>query len=78
MEIGTIISVLTDKMVDSSYKRRIEDKIIQYSFTHIYKDEGLKFYSDVYNDTISMIVLRGINDLPSEDLSPSELKILDW
>ena len=78
IEIGTIISALTDKMVDPDYKRKIEDKIIQYSFTHIYKDEGLKFYSDVYNDTISMIILRGINDLPSEDLSPSELNILDW
>ncbi len=78
MEIGTVVSAMTDNRVDSKYKKRIEEKIISYAFTHIYKNEGLKFYSENYDDTISLIILKNFNDLPTEEFQMSEVNIWDW
>jgi len=77
-EIGTVVSAMTDKMVDSKYKKRIEEKIIRYAFTHIYKNEGLKFYSENYEDTISLVILKNFNELPTENIQMSEINIWDW
>lgn len=77
-ETGSIISAMTDKLVTKhSEKRRIERLLEDYAFSVLYPYEGLNLYSDINIDTVSITVIRNINNLPYKDIDPSEAQIID-
>jgi len=77
-ETGSIISAMTDKLItDYQEKRNIERLLEDYAFTVLYPYEGLNLYTDINTDTISITVIRNINDLKYRDIDPNEAKIMD-
>lgn len=77
-ETGSIISAITDRLITNyNEKRSIERNLEDYAFTTLYPYEGLNLYTDINTDTISITVIRNINDLKYRDIDPSEAKILD-
>jgi len=46
-----------------------------YAFQVLYPREGLNIYSSIHNDTVSISVIRNINNLPSED---DEKELYNW
>lgn len=63
-ETGSIISALTNKRIDFSEKKVIEERIQDYAHTVIYPDKGLSIFSEVYSDIASIVIIKGINNLP--------------
>jgi hypothetical protein len=78
IETGTIVSAITNNFVNQEDKIRLERKIQHLAFTFIYPGAGLNLYSDIHSDTVSMVIIKKINDLPNEDSPVSEKKIYDW
>jgi len=77
-ETGSIISAITDKLITNyQEKRNIERLLEDYAFTVLYPYEGLNLYTDINTDTISITVIRNINDLKYRDIDPNEAKIMD-
>jgi len=77
-ETGSIISAITDRLITNyNEKRSIERHLEDYAFTVLYPYEGLNLYTDINTDTISITVIRNINDLKYRDIDPSEAKIID-
>lgn len=77
-ETGSIISAITDRLISNyTEKRNIERHLEDYAFTVLYPYEGLNLYTDINTDTISITVIRNINDLKYRDVDPSEAKIID-
>ena len=74
-ETGAIISALTNKLINASEKQFIEGRIENYAFTVLYPGEGLNVYSSVYQDTASLTIIKGINNLPSKDINMEEREI---
>lgn len=67
-ETGAILTAITDKIPEGNQKSTIEQALIQYAFDNIYPGEGLNFYSNIENDTISIVVVRDINNIESESI----------
>ena len=69
---GVVTGVILTAPIDSNirinrlYKRHFETLLEQYIFTSIFPDEGLNIYSEINNDTFSVIALRGIDHLKSK------------
>ena len=77
-ETGSIISAITDKLITvHNEKRRIESLLEDYAFTVLYPYEGLNLYTNVQVDTVSITVIKNINDLPYKDIDPLEARIID-
>jgi|GEM_PF-922466 len=78
-ETGAIISALTNKRIDKLEKQNIENRIKNYAFTVLYPREGLNIYSDVNSDTASITAIKGINNLPYQDIDSGEQSDLyEW
>ena len=77
-ETGAIISALTNKPISKFEKEKIEKLIQQYALTVLYPHEGINLFSSIYNDTASMTIIRGINNLPSENIEGEHLTLFDW
>jgi hypothetical protein len=77
-ETGAVISALTDRLLDRQEKERIEKIIEQYAFTVLYPREGLNMYSDTNFDTASMTIIKGINNLPYENIDGEQTEVFDW
>ncbi|WP_407264568.1 hypothetical protein [Tenacibaculum maritimum] len=78
-ETGVIISAIPIKAINLEIKKEIEKKLKLYVTSKIYPHTGLKIYSEIYNDSISMTFIKGINDLEQEILPGiEELTIIDW
>lgn len=78
VETGTIVSAITNGFVKHDDKLRLERKIQDLAFSFIYPDIGLNLYSDIHSDTVSIVIIKKINDLPNEDSPISETTIYDW
>lgn len=77
-ETGTIISAITQSKVNYKQKRRIESLLEHYAFNVLYPGEGLNLYTDINSDTVSMVIIKGINNLPNVDLDSEEKNLFDW
>lgn len=77
-ETGAIISAITPSMVNYTKKRKIEALIEHYAFTVLYPTEGLNLYTDINSDTVSMVIIKGINNLPNKNIEGLETNLYDW
>ncbi|WMJ75366.1 hypothetical protein RCC89_19705 [Cytophagaceae bacterium ABcell3] len=77
-ETGSIISAITQSMVNYEQKREIESLLEHYAFTVLYPGEGLNLYSDINSDTVSIVVIKGINYLPYKDIDGQETNLFNW
>jgi hypothetical protein len=73
IETGAIISGYTLTRIDKREKNRIEKIMERYASQVLYPREGLSIYSSIYNDTVSITVIRDINKLTSKDIDEKEL-----
>jgi hypothetical protein len=78
VETGAIISALTNKPINREDKEKIERLIQNYAFTVLYPNEGLNLFSSIYNDTASMTIIKGINNLPHENIDGEQITLYDW
>lgn len=77
-ETGCIISAITSELITNiDDKRRLESLLQDYAFTYLYPNEGLNIFSEVNTDTISIAVIKRINDLPYYFVDSTQIKILD-
>jgi len=72
-ETGSIVTALPHKQINRDEKLRMEKYIEHYAFSVLYPGEGLNLYSNTENDTASIVVIKGINSLPSVDT-----KLVNW
>ena len=77
-ETGAIISALTNKLINREEKERIEKLIENYAFTVLYPTEGLNLFSEIHGDTASMTIIKGLNNMPFENLDGELKTIYDW
>lgn len=72
-ETGSVISAMTNVMINREEKLRIEKILEHYAFQVLYPNEGINIFSSIHNDTASISVIRDINNLPYEDVENKEL-----
>ncbi len=78
-ETGAIISAMTSSKVDINEKKKIEKIIENYAFDVLYPNEGLSIYSNIYSDTVSITIIKDINDIPSQDISVwKKAELYEW
>lgn len=77
-ETGVIISAIAEYAINEQSKKRIEKRMENYAFSVLYPGEGLNVYSNTYNDTASIIVVKNINNLPAKEIGDTELEIYQW
>jgi len=65
-ETGTILTALIDFTVTLYEKNLIEKRLELYAFNCLYPQKGLNIYKSVYDDTASLVIINGLNDLPSD------------
>ncbi|MNY60751.1 hypothetical protein D3C86_1973460 [compost metagenome] len=46
-------------------KNLIEKRLELHAFNIIYPKSGLNIYKSIYNDTVSLVIIKGINELSS-------------
>lgn len=63
-ETGSILTAHAERQTNLQEKYNIENRLIQYAFDQLYPGQGLNVYRDMYVDTPSVTIIRGINDLP--------------
>lgn len=68
-ETGAILSVIFGAPTNIQQKNIIENRLIQYAFDTLYPGEGLNIYRDMYIDTLSITVIRNINNLPDQQIT---------
>jgi hypothetical protein len=73
-ETGAILTVLIDFLPENYQKTTIEQELVQYAFDNLYPGQGLNFYSNIENDTISIVAIRGIDDIDYETIEIEEPK----
>jgi len=73
LETGSIVTALTHKQINREEKFKMEKHIEHYAFNVLYPGEGLNLYSNIESDTASIVVIKGINNLPSVDA-----KLFNW
>ncbi len=78
IETGAIISALTNKAIDKNEKGKIEHLIQNYAFTVLYPNEGLNIYSEINGDIASVTIIKGINNLPYENIGGEKAEIFNW
>lgn len=67
-ETGAILTVILDHIPKENEKLNIEQTLIQYAFDTLYPQEGLNFYSNIEVDTPSIVVIRNINGIKTEEI----------
>jgi hypothetical protein len=67
-ETGAVITAAINEIPETHQKRTIEQFLIQYAFDKLYPNEGLNFYSNIENDTVSIVVVRDINSIAYEEI----------
>lgn len=75
-ETGVIITAITPTSINVYNKKSIEKIMENYAYNVLYPYEGLNIYSNTYDDTASITVIKGINTLPSQNIDAQE--IFDW
>jgi hypothetical protein len=64
IETGSILTAHAERQTNLQEKYAIENRLIQYAFDQLYPGQGLNIYRDMYVDTPSVTIIKGINDLP--------------
>lgn len=58
---------------------QIEKIIENYAFDVLYPNQGLNIYSDIHSDTVSITIIKGINNIRSQDISVwKETELYEW
>ena len=65
-ETGSIVTAMPNAHILRPKKIIIERALQNYAFDVLYPNEGLNFYSNTEDDTASLLIIRGINEMPSE------------
>lgn len=65
-ETGSIVTAMPNAHISTRRKKIIESALQNYAFDVLYPNEGLNFYSNTEDDTASLLIIRGINEMPSE------------
>jgi hypothetical protein len=68
METGAILTAFVNEIPETHQKNTIEQTMIQYAFDKLYPKEGLNFYSNIENDTVSIVVVKDINNIEYEEI----------
>jgi len=63
VETGAILSAFVGQATNVHQKIAIENKLIDYAFSHLYPEQGINIYRDMYPDTPSITVIKDINNL---------------
>lgn len=72
-ETGSVVTAMTNEMINREEKLRIEKILEHYALQVLYPNEGINIFSSIHNDTASISVIRDINNLPYEDVENKEL-----
>ena len=67
-EIGINVFAIIGKQTNQNEKSKIERKLSDYVCDTLYTGKSYNIYSDTNVDSPAIIVLLGINDLPSEEI----------
>lgn len=66
-EIGAIITAFIPFPINLYEKNIIERHLELYAFNNLYPSTGLNLFKEIHDDTASLTIIRGINNLPSEE-----------
>lgn len=67
-ETGAILIAGVNRPTNALEKSTIENQLVDFAFTRLYPREGLNIFSEINEDTPSIVVIRKINDLPNEEV----------
>ena len=67
-ETGAIISANVGTTISAERKQVIEDRIIHYAHSNLYPREVLSISSNIFMDTSSVTIIRGIHHLPVKEI----------
>jgi len=67
-ETGAILSAIIGVPTNVQQKIAIENQLIQYGFDHLYPNEGLNIFRDMYVDTPSVTIIRDINNIDDTEI----------
>jgi len=67
-ETGAILIAGVNRPTNALEKSNIENQLIDFAFSRLYPREGLNIFSEINDDTPSIVVIRKINDLPSDEI----------
>ncbi|MCC5906191.1 MAG: hypothetical protein JJU13_08300 [Balneolaceae bacterium] len=66
--LGAIITTNTPRNADAKVTSEIENRIINYAFDKLFKNESLSVFKSIYSDIISITFIRNINELEQETI----------
>ena len=67
-ETGCVMSAILPISISLYEKNLIEKRLELYAFNNLYPSQGLNIYKSVYNDTASLIIIKGLNELSSNSI----------
>lgn len=65
IETGCIMNAILPISISLYEKNLIEKRLELHAFNIIYPKSGLNIYKSIYNDTVSLVIIKGINELSS-------------
>ena len=68
-ETGAILSAIIPTPTNLQQKIAIENQLIQYGFDHLYPNEGLNIFRDMYVDTPSVTIIKKINNIAYKEIN---------
>jgi hypothetical protein len=69
IETGSILTAQAERQTNLQEKYAIENRLIQFAFDQLYPGQGLNIYRDMYVDTPSVTIIKGINELPQTSIN---------
>lgn len=66
-ETGAIISAFIPFPINLYEKNIVERQLELYAFNNLYPQTGLNLFKEIHDDTASLTVIKGINDLPYDE-----------
>ncbi len=71
-DTGARLAVATPSPISARQKLTIENELVQYAFDNIYPDEPLSIYREFHSDMPAITVIKGVEDLPKEEVNTLE------
>jgi len=68
LEIGAVLTSVSELQINSQQKATIENTLIQFAFDELYPGEGLNLYREIHSPPPSIVVIRNINELTHEEI----------
>ena len=65
-ETGAILCAIFATAITLQQKIAVEGELINYAFNTLYPGQGINIYREMYHDTASIVIIKNINDLPSQ------------